>query len=77
MLMDFTKVHSKTSNNLEVLNSSKVFELTCNQAVGLSKGLEFTPQSSGPKEHYDVHDRQNLISGSYEHLFSVRVCFGI
>jgi uncharacterized repeat protein (TIGR01451 family)/gliding motility-associated-like protein len=71
MLMDFTKVHSKTSNNLEVLNSSKVFELTCNQAVGLSKGLEFTPQSSGPKEHYDVHDKQNLTSGSYEHLLSV------
>jgi uncharacterized repeat protein (TIGR01451 family)/gliding motility-associated-like protein len=71
MLMNFTKVHSKTSNSLEVLNSSKVSDLTCNQAVSFPKGLEVTPQTSRAEEHYNAHDKQNLTSGSYEHLLSV------
>ncbi|MFB0947000.1 MAG: hypothetical protein QMB24_12780 [Spirosomataceae bacterium] len=70
MLMNFSKVHSKTSNNLEVSNPSRVFDPTSAEAVGSSKGLELAPQISIAKEHYNVHDTQNLNSGSPEHLLS-------
>jgi uncharacterized repeat protein (TIGR01451 family)/gliding motility-associated-like protein len=70
MLMNFTKVHSKTSNNLEVSNPSRVFDPTSAEAVGSSKGLGLAPQISTAKEHHNVHDTQNLNSVSPEHLLS-------